>query len=80
MSWRRSAAKRYCKRPETIYNMRKAAIYYKDLLAGLLTETDEGDYVFEYESKYIKNYPRQFILFTMPVITGTFKDRERGLI
>ena len=31
--------------------MRKAAIYYKDFFAGILTETDEGKYVFQYEEK-----------------------------
>ena|ERR1700744_1865088 len=56
--------------------MRKAAIYYKDLLAGLLTETDEGDYIFQYDEGYVKSYPRQFITFTMPVMMETFKDRR----
>jgi serine/threonine-protein kinase HipA len=56
--------------------MRKAAIYYKDLLAGHLTETDEGDYIFQYEEAYVKDYPRQFITFSMPVTTAAFKDRR----
>jgi serine/threonine-protein kinase HipA len=56
--------------------MRKAAIYYKDLLAGLLIETDEGDYIFQYEEAYVKDYPRQFITFSMPVRTEIYKDRR----
>jgi serine/threonine-protein kinase HipA len=56
--------------------MRKAAIYYKDLLAGLLTETDEGDYIFEYEADYVKDHPWQFITFTMPVREGIFRDKR----
>jgi serine/threonine-protein kinase HipA len=47
--------------------MRKAKILYKDLFAGILTETDDGEYIFEYNEDYIKNYPKQFITFSMPV-------------
>lgn len=47
--------------------MRRAEIHYKDLIAGMLTETDEGDYVFQYDLSYVKQFPRQFITFTMPV-------------
>lgn len=36
--------------------MRRADIYYKNDLAGKLTETDEGLYIFEYDEMYIKNY------------------------
>lgn len=51
--------------------MRAAQIYYNDTLAGLLTETDEGEYTFVYDKAYIINNPEQFITFTMPV-------REQG--
>ena len=27
--------------------MRRANIYYKEVIAGILTETDDGDYVFQ---------------------------------
>ena len=47
--------------------MRKAKILYKDLFAGILTETDNGEYIFEYNEDYIKNFPKQFITFSMPV-------------
>jgi serine/threonine-protein kinase HipA len=47
--------------------MRKAKILYKDLFAGILTETDDGEYIFEYNEDYIKNFPKQFITFSMPV-------------
>jgi serine/threonine-protein kinase HipA len=56
--------------------MRKAAIYYKDELAGVLTETDEGDYTFRYNETYVTKYPHQFITFTMPVMAAPFKDRR----
>lgn len=47
--------------------MRRANIFYKDVLAGVLTETDEGEYIFKYEDDYIINHPEQFITFTIPV-------------
>ncbi len=47
--------------------MRKAAVYYKDVLAGILTETDEGEYNFKYEKEYAEKYPSQFISFSFPV-------------
>jgi serine/threonine-protein kinase HipA len=56
--------------------MRKAAIYYKDVLAGILTETDEGDYIFQYEEQYIKKHPKKFITFTMPVSPKTYSDKR----
>lgn len=56
--------------------MRKASIYYKDLLAGILTETNEGEYIFQYEEKYIKEYPKQFLTFTMPVSSKPYNDNR----
>ena len=47
--------------------MREAKIYYDKVLAGKLTESDDGDYIFKYDQKYIEEYPSQFITFTMPV-------------
>lgn len=56
--------------------MRKAAIFYKDQFAGVLTETDQGEYTFEYDKPYIEKHPGQFITFSLPVIEGSFKDRR----
>ncbi|SEL41860.1 HipA N-terminal domain-containing protein [Parapedobacter koreensis] len=47
--------------------MRKAAIYYKEEKAGVLSETNDGEYVFEYDEHYVRAFPEQFITFTMPV-------------
>ncbi len=52
--------------------MRKASIFFKDILAGILTETNEGEYVFQYEDEYVKNYPKMFITFTMPVMSNAY--------
>ena len=35
--------------------MRKAEIHYKKLLAGILKETNEGEYIFQYEESYSDN-------------------------
>ncbi|WP_317235639.1 HipA N-terminal domain-containing protein [Belliella filtrata] len=48
--------------------MRQAEIYYKDILAGMLIETDDGEYTFQYTEQYIQSFPNQFITFSMPVI------------
>lgn len=56
--------------------MRKAQIFYKDTLAGILTETDDGEYTFQYENEYVKNHPKQFITFTMPVSEQLYKDKR----
>lgn len=56
--------------------MRKAAIYYKNTLAGILTETDEGDYIFQYEEEYINEHPKQFLTFTMPVTKTSYTDKR----
>lgn len=47
--------------------MRQAEIFYGNTLAGILTETDEGEYKFVYDKIYMKESPDQFLTFTMPV-------------
>ncbi len=56
--------------------MRKAEIYYKDDLAGYLTETDDGEYAFQYTQDYVNRYPAQFLTFSMPVINKPYKDKR----
>jgi serine/threonine-protein kinase HipA len=52
--------------------MRQAEIYYKDILAGILTETDDGEYVFHYKEDYVRSFPEQFITFNMPVTSQRY--------
>ncbi len=47
--------------------MRRAEVYYNDVFAGMLTETNEGQYIFQYDNVYVHQYPNQFITFAMPV-------------
>ncbi|UBZ07009.1 HipA N-terminal domain-containing protein [Salegentibacter mishustinae] len=56
--------------------MRQAKIYYQELLAGILTETDEGEYQFQYEIDYVDKYPDQFITFTMPVRKEPYVEKR----
>lgn len=56
--------------------MRQAAVYYQDWLAGQLTETDEGDYVFQYDSNFQENHPTCFLSFTMPVRQAAYRDKR----
>ncbi len=56
--------------------MRKAAIYYKEYLAGILTETDEGEYTFQYEERYVQDHPKECLSLTMPVSTKMYSEKR----
>lgn len=56
--------------------MRKAKIFYDNILAGTLTETDDGFYTYRYNDDYIVNYPESFITFTMPVTNASYKENR----
>ena len=56
--------------------MRSANIYYKEAFAGKLTETNEGEYVFEYDDQYITDHPGEFITFTMPVANKPYIEKR----
>jgi serine/threonine-protein kinase HipA len=56
--------------------MRSATIYYKDWVAGILTETDDGEYTFQYDDQYIADHPAQFITFAMPVNKTIYSDKR----
>ena len=56
--------------------MRKAEIYYHEVLAGILTENEEGHFIYQYDEEYVKNYPDQFLTFTMRVTAKPFHDKR----
>jgi serine/threonine-protein kinase HipA len=56
--------------------MRQAQILYGDIKAGILIETDHGEYTFEYNQNYIKNYPKQFISFSFPVTSTIYIEKR----
>lgn len=56
--------------------MRKAKVFYKSNLAGIITETNEGEYVFQYDKNYVKKHPYKFISFTMPVTEKPYTEKR----
>lgn len=56
--------------------MRQAKIFYNDIFCGILIETNDGDFTFQYNEGYISNYPDQFITFTMPVRGSLYRERR----
>lgn len=55
--------------------MRIGKVYYHDFLAGILTETDDGEYIFQYDAEYIETHPFKFITLTMPVRREQYIDK-----
>lgn len=56
--------------------MRKAKVFYKDIPAGTLTETDDGEYIFQYQEDYVQNHPKDFLTFNMPVSSRPYKSNR----
>jgi serine/threonine-protein kinase HipA len=56
--------------------MRQAEIFYRDTLAGVLTETDDGEYEFTYDTQYVHYHSQDPITVTMPVSGKTYKDKR----
>lgn len=56
--------------------MRKGKVNYKDGLAGILTETNEGEFVFQYNEQYVEEHPIDFLTFTMPVTIRPYTDKR----
>jgi serine/threonine-protein kinase HipA len=56
--------------------MRQGKVYYKNYLAGIITETNEGEYVFRYDEQYVKDHPKEFITFTMPVTNNPYTENR----
>lgn len=56
--------------------MRQGRVFYKGNLAGILTETDEGEFVFQYNGQYVKEHPGDFISFTMPVTDKPYTEKR----
>lgn len=56
--------------------MRQGKVYYNNNLAGIITETNDGEFVFQYDETYVKNYPKYFITFTMPVTLKPYRDNR----
>ncbi len=55
--------------------MRQGLVKYNNMLAGILTEEDNGGYLFVYDEKYVQTHPDKFITFQMPVTTMPYKSK-----
>ena len=53
--------------------MRKAKIFYRDMLAGILEENEDG-YSFEYINNYLSSNNPQPISLTMPISNKVYKS------
>jgi serine/threonine-protein kinase HipA len=56
--------------------MRKGKVYYKDHFAGIIKETDDGEFVFSYDERFVTEHPQEFITFTMPVTNKPYTDKR----
>ena len=56
--------------------MRQGIVKYNSIQAGLLTEEDNGEYLFVYDEMYIQTYPNQFISFQMPVSRMPYRSKR----
>ena len=56
--------------------MRQGQVFYQEHFAGIITETDEGEFVFQYDSQYVIEHPDNFIAFTMPVNDNPYTDKR----
>lgn len=55
--------------------MRQGIVKYNNHLAGTITETNEGDFVFQYNEQYIKDHSNQFVTFQMPVTSHPYHSK-----
>ncbi len=56
--------------------MREGEVFYGEAFAGIITETNDGEYVFKYDKEYIKNHPNDFLTFTMPVRKKAYSEKR----
>ena len=56
--------------------MRRGEVLYKDHRAGSIIETHDGEYVFQYDEKYVKEHPDGFITFSMPVRNEPYRENR----
>ena len=54
--------------------MRQAEIYYKNNLAGIITENDEG-YSFQYDEKYLESKNSKPVSLTLPLQKQSYESK-----
>lgn len=56
--------------------MRQGIVKYNNIKAGLLTEEDNGEYLFVYDENYVQTYPDKFITFDLPVRKMAYRSNR----
>lgn len=56
--------------------MRQAKVLYDERVAGTLTETDEGEYIFRYHQDYLGANGSEPITLTMPLRKEAYIDKR----
>ena len=56
--------------------MRKGKVYYKEHFAGIITETDDGEFVFRYDKRFVTEHSKEFITFTLPVTEKPYTEKR----
>jgi serine/threonine-protein kinase HipA len=56
-------------------NSNRAAVYYNDIKAGILTK-NEKDYLFEYDVEYLNDASARPISLTMPLVEKKFVSEK----
>jgi serine/threonine-protein kinase HipA len=56
--------------------MRQGKVYYKNHFAGIISETNDGEFVFQYDEQYVKKHPKDYITFTMPVTNKPYMEKR----
>ena len=54
--------------------MRQAKVFYKNSLAGIITENDEG-YLFQYDKKYLNDKNPKPISLTLPIQEKPYESK-----
>ncbi|MFO7723531.1 MAG: HipA N-terminal domain-containing protein [Bacteroidales bacterium] len=56
--------------------MRQGIVKYNNEPAGVITEEENGMYLFVYDEQYIEKHPDQFITFSMPVSRQPYRSKR----
>lgn len=55
--------------------MRRAAVYENNILAGVLEQTDKGEFIFRYDDNYFADLSRPAISLTLPKEKQEYRSR-----
>lgn len=53
---------------------KKGLVYFKEMLAGIVAETDEG-YEFSYQTEYLENENAKPVSLTLPLSNGKYESK-----